>query len=700
MKSAASFSADRSSVLRELRGVGPKLEQVLAAHGLTTLAALVQLRPRRYNDWRVPSPIGSLLSLVLAAEPADTAPEVILVGNLREVRAFHGRVSLQRAYLDDETGTCELLWFGSGAPRAALRDGQRVMIHGRSKIQRQRGAVRLEVNVLTHRVLTLDEPYVGRIWPVYPATRELPSRVVAKVIDTNLERLLQDIGPDRLPPTLLAQHGFSTILEAWRVLHRPTSLEAIECAQKRLSYEVFFRIALAAAQRRLLHQRSGRALMMVAEPSLLARFQAELPFALTSAQLRVIQELWQDLSVESPMNRLLQGDVGSGKTLVAAACIVLAGQVGAQSALMAPTELLARQHARKLAPLLAPFGIGVECIAASQPAKVRRAAEERLAQGAIAVAVGTHALLTERVEFARLGLAIIDEQHRFGVIQRAQLRAKGESVHTLAMTATPIPRTLAQTKYADLDFSVLDELPPGRIPVKTYVRDETARPLIYAHIRKEVAAGRQAYVVTPVIEEGETTLTSALAEAEHLSTVVFPDLRVGLVHGRMLPRERDEVMVSFAAGDIDLLIATTVIEVGVDVPNAALMVVLDAHRFGLAQLHQLRGRVGRGSAAATCILVAPRKTARLDILTRTNDGFAIADADLELRGEGEFSGTLQSGTGQVLLHGQDEIALYFCARDDAQAILTNDPELRRPEYAMLHDFTEESQVEMAVRITS
>jgi ATP-dependent DNA helicase RecG len=706
MRSAPNSSAAQNSAaapkgaLRELKGVGPKLEQQLVAEGFTSFRALATLRPRRFRDWRTPTPIAELPAMLLRPDPDDPTPEVILVGTVRTVNQFHGRISIQRAEFDDDTGTCDLVWFGRGGPRIALNAGARLLVHGRPKLIRSRGALKIEINVLAHRALVTDEPYVGRLWPVYPATKDLSSRVIANVIAKNLEVLLKEIGDDPLPPHIVHRHGFLTPRDSWRELHAPTSFERIELAQSRLSFDVFFAIAFAAAYRKKLRQRVGRALPMKAPPGLMERFEADLPFVPTGAQRRVIQELWGDLASETAMNRLLQGDVGSGKTLVAAACIVLAAQAGAQSALMAPTELLARQHARKLGPLLAPFGIGVEFIAATQGAKARREAEERLAAGAIAVAVGTHALLTERVSFQRLGLAIIDEQHRFGVMQRATLRAKGESVHTLAMTATPIPRTLAQIRYADLDISIIDELPPGRKPVKTYVRDETARNRIYDFIRKEVRAGRQAYVVAPVIEEGESTLNSALAEAELLQTKIFPDLRVGLVHGRLPPKERDATMERFSAGEIDVLIATTVIEVGVDVPNAAIMVVLDAHRFGLAQLHQLRGRVGRGSASATCILVAPKKTARLDILTRTTDGFEIADADLEFRGEGEFSGTLQSGNGQVLLRGRDEIAVYLSAREDAEAILEYDPEVSMPEHRQLLRLIDESHDAVVMRVTS
>jgi ATP-dependent DNA helicase RecG len=389
---------------------------------------------------------------------------------------------------------------------------------------------------------------------------------------------------------------------------------------------------------------------------------------------------------------LLQGDVGSGKTLVGAAAIVLAARSGMQAALMAPTEILAQQHAQKLAPLLLPFGIPLEVVLGSQGLRERRRSLDRIAGGEAGVAVGTHALLTEGVEFARLGLAIIDEQHRFGVEQRAQLRSKGGAPHTLHMTATPIPRTLAQTVFADLDISTIDELPPGRVPIQTYAVRTGRLDRVYEFIRGNVRLGHQAYVVAPAIEEGEAGLASVLEVSARLQAQVFPDLSIGVVHGRLSGREKDETMQRFARREIDVLVATTVIEVGVDVPNASLMVVLDAQRYGLAQLHQLRGRVGRGAAKSYCVLVYPddtAETARLEILTGSTDGFVIADADLALRGTGQFSGTAQSGKSE-LRHGdlQNDFPIYREARGEAERILASDPHLGRPEHAALRDALE------------
>jgi ATP-dependent DNA helicase RecG len=438
--------------------------------------------------------------------------------------------------------------------------------------------------------------------------------------------------------------------------------------------------------------------------TLLAEFERELPFPLTGAQRRVIGEIWHDMAQDAPMNRLLQGDVGSGKTLVAAAGIVLAARNGAQSALMAPTEILAAQHAAKLAPLLLPFGITVEAVFGSQSAKSRSNAVDKLASGEAAVAVGTHALITESVEFARLGLAIIDEQHRFGVQQRAKLRAKGSAPHTLHMTATPIPRTLAQSIYADLDVSTIDELPPGRTPIETFALRRSRQHLAYEFVRKNVAVGHQAYIVAPAIEESESDLTSVVAEAERLQNDVFPDLKLGLLHGRMSARDKEDVMQRFARGEIQVLVATTVIEVGVDVPNASVMVILDAQRYGLAQLHQLRGRVGRGAAKSYCLLIAPDEAGegeRLQILTESTDGFVISEEDLRLRGPGEFAGTAQAG--RLEFHVADlvrDIDIYRRAKTDAQRIIAADPDLQHPENAGLRALIEGEPSARAMLLSS
>jgi ATP-dependent DNA helicase RecG len=659
-----------------LRGVGPELARRFTAHGIRTPLDLVATYPRDYKDWRTPTPLAEIVRATLARtrapQEADSNEE-IAVARIVRVSEFRSRVPIATAEVDDGTGKITATWFGRRGLK--LEAGQRIFLHGRAAVRRTRGTVGVELNVLHHRLLGDDEVYQGAVVPVYRASKDLPSRTIATAIERNLDALASLVD-DVVPESVLAKHGYGPRSAAWRTAHRPATPEDAAAARERLIFEEFFAIALAAALKRAHRDADGGAPVLPVPPGLLERFEGSLPFSLTAAQRRVVGELWHDMARTAPMNRLLQGDVGSGKTLVAAAAIVLAAANGVQSALMAPTEILASQHAQKLAPLLLPFGIRVDALFGSMGARERDGVIGRLASGECDLVVGTHALIVDDVAFRALGLAVIDEQHRFGVAQRAKLRAKSRAPHTLHMTATPIPRTLAQTKYADLDLSVIDELPPGRTPIETYVLRESRKSLAYDFVRKNVARGRQAYVVAPAIEESEAELTSALAELTVLREEVFPDLRVELLHGRMPPREKDAVMGRFNRHEADILLATTVVEVGVDVPNASVMTILDAHRYGLAQLHQLRGRVGRGAARSYCLLVAPDERGeveRLEILAGTTDGFEIAEADLRLRGEGEFAGTAQAGGGPGLLGSVvSDFALYMRAKADADALVSSD----------------------------
>ena len=639
-----------------------------------------------------------------ANEPAEPdSTEEIALGRIVRVNEFRGRVPIVSAEIEDGTGRIKATWFGRRGLAGKLVPGERIFVHGRAALKRARGGTSVELNVLHHKTFAEDERYEGAVVPVYRASKDVSSRAIATTIERNLDALAMFVR-DVMPERVLRAHGYGPLSDAWRAAHRPPSPEAAARARERLIFEEFFGIALAAAVKRMERHASGGATALVAAPDLLERFEGSLAFALTGAQRRVVREIWDDMASASPMNRLVQGDVGSGKTVVAAAAIVLAAASGVQSALMAPTEILAAQHAQKLAPLLLPFGIRVDALFGSMGARDRAAVRGRLASGECELAVGTHALIEDDVTFRALGLAIIDEQHRFGVAQRAKLRAKSRAPHTLHMTATPIPRTLAQTKFADLDLSTIDELPPGRTPIETYVLRESRKGLAYDFVRKNVARGRQAYVVAPAIDESESALTSALAELTVLREEVFPDLRVELLHGRMPPREKEAVMTRFARGEADVLLATTVVEVGVDVPNASVMVILDAHRYGLAQLHQLRGRVGRGVARSYCLLVTPDDRGdveRLDILARTTDGFAIAEEDLRIRGEGEFAGTAQAGGGVGLLGNViSDFALYMEAKRDADAIVAADPRLERPEHLGLRSFVHDEATARATLVSS
>jgi len=632
---------------------------------------LLTYLPRAYRDWRTPQPIGSLGSA------HDDGGEVVVVGTIEHVSERPGRYPLVTVRLRDASGTIAAKWFGR---RHLLGGkfpvGERLFATGRLAT---RGFV-TDLNVTNHRLLRDGEPYVGEIVPVYAASKELPSRQIRTLIQKNVAALIAR-RPDVLPANLVERYDFPPHAQSWREVHAPSDPARVEAARRRIVFEEFFGIALAAALKRSRRAQAGGATALrVPLDRLWIEFTAQLPFAPTGAQQRAIETIWRDMARVAPMTRLLQGDVGSGKTLVAAAAIVLAHAGGVQSALMAPTEILASQHAQKLAPLLLPFGIAVEAVFGSLGARDRRTANDRIRSGEASLAVGTHALLTESVEFKRLGLVIIDEQHRFGVEQRARLRAKSAAPHTLAMTATPIPRTLAQTKYADLDLTILDELPPGRTPVQTFVLRESRKAHAYEFVRKNVALGRQAYIVAPAIDASESALTSALEEAERVKRDAFGDLRVDVLHGKLAAREKDAVMDRFKRGETDVLVATTVVEVGVDVPNASVMVILDAHRYGLAQLHQLRGRVGRGVAESYCLLIAPDDAGaveRLEILAETTDGFRIAEEDLRIRREGEFAGTAQAGTGAGTIGNiVADFEVYMKAKAEADAIVARDPELR------------------------
>ncbi len=668
--------------------MGPELARKFAQLDIASPDDLLANLPRAYRDWRVPQPIGEL-----------EAGEAVIVGTIGAVRERPGRFPLVSADVSDGSGTITAKWFGRRHLFGRLPVGERIFVVGRVA-HGPRGA---EINVTSHRLLRPGEPFVGEIVPVYAATKDLSSRQIRTVVSKNLDALIAR-RTDALPADLARKYAFVPHAAAWRDVHAPREPAAVEAGRRRIVFEEFFGIALAAALKRARREAAGGATAIDVPPTLWTEFCAQLPFAPTAAQAREIERIWRDMSRSAPMNRLLQGDVGSGKTLVAAAAVVLAHRGGLQSALMAPTEILAAQHAAKLAPLLLPFGIAVEAVFGSLGARERRAANDRIRSGAAALAVGTHALLTDSVEFARLGLVIIDEQHRFGVAQRARLRGKALAPHTLYMTATPIPRTLAQTRYADLDLSIIDELPPGRTPIETYVLRASRKPLAYEFVRKNVELGRQAYIVAPAIDASESALTGALHEAERIARDVLPELRVGVLHGKLAPRDKDAVMGRFNRGEIDVLVATTVVEVGVDVPNASVMVILDAQRYGLAQLHQLRGRVGRGVERSFCIVIAPDDAAdveRLEILAATTDGFAIAEEDLRLRREGEFAGTAQAGVGTGTIGNiVADFELYMHAKAEADAIVAADPELNADRHRLLPALVDGVAAARALLVTS
>ncbi len=678
--------------IESLAGVGAKSAPLFHDLGIHTAHDLLDYLPFRYEDLRFPTPSNKLG----ASGGEENAVGVVTQVKERRVRGLE----IVEVRLRDDTGEFTAKWIGRNRyVIGRFSEGMRLFVRGRTD-KTPAGAA---VNVAQYSQLREDETYHGEMLPVYRASKDLPTRKIASVVGKNLPRLVALAGDDPLPPAVALERKYGTMASAYHAVHAPSTPQEAQVARERFIFTEFLTLATAAEMRRSEREREHDADALNVPAQLLEDFEAALPFALTGAQRRVIREIWDDMSRDVPMNRLLQGDVGSGKTLAAAAAIALAARNGVQSALMAPTEILAAQHAAKLAPLLLPLAIPVEAVFGSQGARARNAAVARIASGEAALAVGTHALLTEGVDFARLGLVIIDEQHRFGVEQRARLRAKGAAPHTLHMTATPIPRTLAQSVYADLDASTIDELPPGRTPIETYAVRVSRLEHVYEFVRGNVELGHQAYIVAPAIDE-ESELTSVVAEAERLKNDVFPDLRIGLLHGRMAPREKDDAMARFSRGELDVLLATTVVEVGVDVANASVMVILDAHRYGLAQLHQLRGRVGRGAAKSFCILVYPDdnvESERLEILTESTDGFHIAEEDLRIRGAGEFAGTAQSGAADLWIADLvRDIDVYRAAKRVAQSLLANDPELRKPEHAGLRAALERQPTTRALVLSS
>jgi ATP-dependent DNA helicase RecG len=689
-----SVAADSAVDIAQLSGVGTKTAMLFRELGIETARALLDYLPFRYEDLRFPTP---------AALLGENAGEENAVGTVIGVKERRVRdLEIVEVRLTDDAGTAfGAKWIGRRRfVYGRFHEGMRLFVRGR--VERSfAGAI---VNVTQYAQLAPGQSYRGEMVPVYRASKDLATRKIAAVVKKNLPQLLDLTPDDPLPPDVARRRKYPTLREAYRGAHAPKDLEEAQRARERFVFAEFLTLAAGAQLRRADRERDHHARALRVPANLMDEFQAALPFALTGAQHKAITEIWDDMTRDVPMNRLLQGDVGSGKTLVAAAAVVLAARNGMQSALMAPTEILASQHAQKLAPLLLPFGIALEAVFGSQTQRARSAAVEKLASGQASVAVGTHALLTEGVDFGNLGLAIIDEQHRFGVEQRARLRAKGTSPHTLHMTATPIPRTLAQSIYADLDLSIIDELPPGRTPIETFAVRESRLERVYEFVARNVAMGHQAYIVAPAIEEGETELTSAVTEFERLRTGVFPELRLGLLHGRLSGREKDDVMQRFVRGELDVLVSTTVIEVGVDVANASVMVVRDAQRYGLAQLHQLRGRVGRGAAKSYCILVYPdaaEESERLDILTKSTDGFAIAEEDLQLRGPGEFAGTAQSGAADLRFGDLvADIEVYKEAKAAAETIVERDPQLKHPDHAGLRAVLERQPSTRALLVSS
>jgi ATP-dependent DNA helicase RecG len=681
-----------------VKGVGTKLAQVLSKLNLYTLGDLLFHLPRRYEDRRH-------FRKIAHARPGDA---VTVSGKLVTVDNVKVRnLTLTKAYLDDGSGVLELVWYNQPYMKDALNKLRNSQIVAYGIIKESPYGLQMETPEWEDLPDGADPDSllsVNRIVPIYPLTEGIRQKRMRQIIWNAVQ--YAHLAPEILPRSVRERLGLMPIQQAIAQIHFPDSEQAIDPARQRLVFEEFFLMQLGVGmQRQRTRQERGIAMRIDAD-RLNEMLHRIVPFELTNAQKRVISEIWGDMAQPHPMNRLLQGDVGSGKTIVAAAAILAAIDNQYQAAMMAPTEILAEQHYINLHRLFQPLGISVELLVGRLSNKQRQQARERIATGRGMVAVGTHALIQEGVEFARLGLAIIDEQHRFGVLQRAALRDKGVMPHVLVMTATPIPRTLTLTLYGELDVSIIDELPPGRKPVRTHWKTPEERLKVYEGVRKLIQEGRQAYVICPLIDESDKLQVRAAEQmAEHLQKDVFPDLRVGLLHGRMKPAEKEAVMDAFRAGELQILVSTTVIEVGVDVPNAAAIVIEDADRFGLAQLHQLRGRVGRSEHQSYCVLIANPKSddgqRRMDIMTRTNNGFLIAEEDLRIRGPGEIYGTRQSGMPSFRVADLvKDMRLLEVARQEAFHLLEHDPDLSRPEHAALLEAVDRFRHRFAIATVS
>lgn len=647
-----------SDPLTALRGIGATAAARYAKLGILTLADAIGYYPRDYIDLTHPYAVAEAPLEV----PCAVRATVYEIGSLRRLPG--GRTLVQVGAGDDSAGLTLRYFNNPYAPRA-LQPEQEYLFFGRLEggfAQRQ----------MTNPMVLAAADAPGLL-AVYPQTAGLTSRAIGRTIARALAALPAPL-PDPLPPALVQHYRLGSLDAAVHAIHAPADWDAAFRARRRLAFQELFLLQLGLAQ---LRSRTRAAAAPAIPTPDLAPLWDSLPFSPTGAQRRAVGEILADLAGPAPMNRLLQGDVGSGKTLVAAAAMTAAADAGWQSVLMAPTEILARQHADTLQDLLGALGYTVVLLTGAVKGKARAAALAAAESGSAAIVVGTHAVLGETVRFARLGLVVTDEQHRFGVRQRAALAAKGAHPHILVMSATPIPRTLALLLYGDLDISALDELPPGRQPVKTYAVTTALRARMYGFIRRQLAAGRQAYLVCPVIEEGQSELQSVTAYCEQVARPLLPDARIGLMHGRLKAGEKAAVMRAFAAGELDVLCSTTVIEVGVDVPNANLMVIENAERYGLSALHQLRGRVGRGGGESYCILVSDHDgeeaQKRLQLLCRTTDGFAIAQYDLDTRGPGDFFGSRQHGLPTLRLADlQTDSRMLAAAQSEARALLAAD----------------------------
>ena len=660
--------ADLGTDVRYIKGVGEQKAKALEKLGIRTLQDLISYFPRAYDDRRGIVKIKDLQD----GESACVEAMVAATPTLSRIRKGLELVKLRAV---DESGTLDITFFNQAYRKTSLIPGETYTFYGKAEGNLLR-------KTMTNPVVEKEgrRELTGRIVPIYPLTAGISQLTLIRAMEQGLAAS-RNLLADPLPDEVRQEHGLCHTGYAYEKIHFPGDEKELADARRRLVFEELFLLAIGL--KKLRRRRDGLRCRPFGDTDLSA-FYAVLPFSLTGAQQRAIGEILGDFASGRPMNRLVQGDVGSGKTMVAAAAMACAVRNGCQAALMAPTEILAEQHYQGLGPLMEKLGISCVLLTGSLTAKQRREALGRLERGEAQVAIGTHALISADVAYQHLGLVVTDEQHRFGVDQRAALSAKGENPHLLVMSATPIPRTLALIIYGDLDVSVIDELPPGRQKIDTFAVTSAYHQRVWEFIRRQVAEGRQAYMICSMVEENDAIPDERKAVTEYakmLQEQVFPELKVGYVHGRMKAKEKETVMAAFAAGEVHILVSTTVVEVGVDVPNATVMVVEDADRFGLSQLHQLRGRVGRGQHKSYCILISDNRNEetrqRLQVMTKTTDGFKIAEEDLRLRGPGDFFGQRQHGLPALKVADLScDMALLQEARAAAETLMEQDPALQ------------------------
>jgi ATP-dependent DNA helicase RecG len=670
--------------LTTLPGIGPKTARTLKKLDLETLGDLLWHLPRRYDDYTQLKTINRLWY----------GEEVTIIGTVEDIQVRqvrNGRMKLTEAVIGDGTGSLRVTWFNQPWIANKLTPGKGVVLSG--KVDQYLG--RLTMNSPEWEPLERIQLHTNRIVPVYPLTAGVTAKWLRRVINSVVSRYAKRI-PDPLPPSVIESAQLLPLPVALEEIHFPDNWESLEKAQHRLAFDEMFFLQLGVlAQKHDWEKLQTQPLPV--DRSFMERFIHSLPFHLTDAQKRSLDVVQEDLAEPRPMNRLIQGDVGSGKTVVAAAAIAITAANGSQSAFMAPTSILAEQHLMTLKSFLIE-GAGIpepkiKLLLGSTPESEKAEIRQSLTQGSIQVIIGTHALIEDPIQFAKLGLVIIDEQHRFGVNQRAMLRSKGENPNLLVMTATPIPRSLALTIYGDLDLTVIDEMPPGRKPIETRVLTPIERNRAYEFIKSQLKDGRQAFIIYPLVEESEKVdAKAAVEEHQRLQSEVFPQYQVGLLHGRLRPDEKEEVMRRFRSGEYQILVSTSVVEVGVDIPNTSVMLIEGANRFGLAQLHQFRGRVGRDDQPSFCLLIPDSMdnadNERLKAMEETQDGFKLAEIDLDQRGPGDFLGTRQSGFAELQMAQLTDVHLIEKARNEAKKIFKLDPELSQPEHQSLNEVLE------------